>query len=111
MLKISLAAMLGIAIASPAMAGSAGRGLVTNLVVSNVNVITFLVSPRASPPSCQSSTDPNRFAISTTTDTGKAMIALVYSAQARGKQIFVGGTGDCSTWAGMEGVGYLVIED
>ncbi|WP_162789145.1 MULTISPECIES: hypothetical protein [Sphingomonas] len=38
---------------------------------------------------------PNRFAIPSNTDWGKAMIAMILSAQAGGKQVFISRTGIC----------------
>lgn len=55
-----------------------------------------------SPPSC--ATLKNRFVINPATDSGKAQIAVIVSALARGSTITIQGSGACDLWPDTESI-------
>ena len=54
------------------------------------------------PPACATQT--GRFAVNSTTDAGKAQIAIVLSALARGATVWIQGSGACDVWPDTETV-------
>lgn len=98
--------------ASPAGAGQASWGLPYGIIASEGNVVLFYTNgARTDPPTCPYPLQTQRFAIPATTDAGKAMISVLLTAHARGKRVFVNGTGNCNTWGDSEGVNFLQVED
>ena len=70
-------------------------------------VIFWLASPqRTGYPACVQ-TAPNRYAIPTNTDAGKAMIATLLTAYAMGYSVIVTGNGTCSVWGDAETVHWI----
>lgn len=109
-MKRLLLGLFLISAGTPALAGDAGAGLPLNIIVSEGGAVLFnVVENRTSAPAC--ATDPNRFSMPTNTDYGKAMISALLIAQARGKKVFVHGTGNCNVFTSTESVGYIVVED
>jgi hypothetical protein len=45
---------------------------------------------------------PTDWAFDSSTDNGKAMYAMLLSAAAQGKQVYVRGSGDCKDWSDRE---------
>ena len=109
----SLSLLLSAALApAPAAAGQADYGMAVRLIISQANVAFFnSTGTRTNPASCAGPGLQNRWAISLTTDAGKAILAAVMTAQARGKQVWINGTGTCSIWPDTESVDYIIIED
>jgi hypothetical protein len=74
-----------------------GSALYQQAVSTGATTGTFLVyingSVGSTPPACATQT--NRFAMSVTTDVGKAQIAVVMSALARGATVWIQGSGVC----------------
>lgn len=96
--------------ASPANASQAD-GVPIGVLASEYNVVFFsLNGTRSALPSCATS-QPSRFVIDAATDGGRAMISALLTAQARGKRVFVNGTGTCPIFSDTENVNYLQIED
>lgn len=111
-MKRSIILLAALFAASPAAAGYAD-GKPVGITVSEYNVVFFtVVGNRSNPPTnCPATLIPNRFAIPSTTDAGRAMISLLLTAQARGKIVYINGTGNCNTWGDSEGVNYIESQD
>ena len=92
--------------ASSVNAGSSS-GLVTLVMAHVGDVIIFSAGPHQNKPAC--STAGEDWAFSLSTQTGKAMYALILSAQAQGKQINVMGTNTCPAWGDREAPAYVYI--
>ncbi|WP_152569458.1 MULTISPECIES: hypothetical protein [Sphingomonas] len=109
-MKKALLALYALTVSSPALAGTAGSGPPINVLVTQGGPMLFdLPNNRSGAPAC--ATQATRFAIPSNTDWGKAMISIILSAQAAGKQVFINGTGNCSTWGDSEGVDYVMISN
>lgn len=94
---------------SPANAGSAGGPPINIMFAYNSVVFFDVITNRSGAPAC--ATMPTRFAVATNTDSGKAFVTAILTAQARGKTISVSGLGTCSTWADSEDVGLLLLDN
>ena len=103
MKKIIAAALLMLAVASPANAGNAGLGTVSGLISTEFEIQFFNTNgQRAGTPSCVGAGLQPRWAISVGNDAGKTMMAVLLTAIARGKKVAVNGTGTCSIWGDTE---------
>jgi hypothetical protein len=93
-----------------AQAGNA-QGLVSGIFVHTPGVLMFLVGTTInSAPSC--ATRLNQWAISLTDPMGKSLMALLLSAQAQGKQVYVHGyTNTCRDWGDRELPSYAFLID
>jgi hypothetical protein len=60
------------------------------------------------PPTCAQA-ETTRFVINPSTPQGQALVAMALSAQARGANITIFGSGSCDIWGDTESVLYLVI--
>lgn len=90
------------------MAGS-GAGKVMVLRAHAHDVIMFgLSGGHASRPTCAAAVS-DSWALSLSTHTGRAMYALLLSAQAQGKSVQVSGAGDCSAWPDREAPIWIYI--
>jgi hypothetical protein len=71
---------------------------------SNTNALFVNISGTVgqSPPSC--ATQNYRFVVSPATDAGKAQIAVILSALARGATVWIQGTGACDIWPDTESI-------
>ena len=99
-------------IPSTANAGQADFGRPVGIIFTQWNVVLFTTNGvRYNPPTSCANFQVNRFAIPTNTDWGKAMVSMLLTAQARGKRVWINGSGNCNLWGDSEGVDYLVIED
>ena len=87
------------AVTSLAHAGTSS-GLVTVLYVHSGDAVMFGAGPINNRLACSIAGD--EWAFSLTTPTGRAMYALLLSAQAQGKAISVKGNGQCSAWQDRE---------
>lgn len=88
------------------MAGSAA-GRVTQVMVHINDVVFFsLDGEHVNRPACSASP----WSISLTTNTGRAMYALLLSAQAQNQRVTVSGTGDCSAWGDRETAHHIWID-
>ena len=93
-----------------AQAGS-NQGLVSGIFVHTPGILMFQVGTVINGvPSCASGT--KQWAISLTDPMGKSLMALLMSAQAQGKQVFVHGyTNTCRDWGDRELPSYAVLID
>lgn len=57
---------------------------------------------RSGAPSCNTANEGKDWAMSLESEAGRAMYALVLSAHAQGKRIYVTGTGHCDSWGDRE---------
>lgn len=90
---------------APASAGNES-GRIDQLMAHPGDVVMFsLDGEHLNKPAC--STEP--WALSLSTHTGRAMYALLLTAQAQGKQVYVQGAGDCSSWGDREAPLYIWI--
>ena len=97
-------------ILSTAQAGST-QGLVSGIFVHTPGVLMFQVGTAINnAPSCASGT--KQWAISLTDPMGKSLMALLLSAQAQGKQVYVqGNTNTCRDWGDRELPSYAILID
>ncbi len=108
------ARILGLVMASMAVAGSAQAGVAlsatiiglsissaTNLQGQSGFVIVYLSGTESNPPGCQTSSIP-AFAVNAGTTAGAAIIAQLIATQAQGRAISVTGTGECTLTPGIE---------
>jgi hypothetical protein len=96
--------------ANSAFAGDS-NGLVSR--ISQYEGITmFTAGTHNNKPSCQISNNGGEaWAISVYSAHGKAMLALIMSAQAQGKRMQVWGDSSCSTWYSLETAASVEITD
>jgi hypothetical protein len=92
------------ALAGSANAGSS-TGTVTQIMVVTGDVVTFSAGVHQGKPACSTAADD--WALSLTTASGKAMYALLLSAQSQGKPITVLGTQACTAWPDRETPQYI----
>jgi hypothetical protein len=92
-------------ICSTAHASEAGPGQISNLIVVENGTVLFNQSgSRTTPPGCQASTTPKRWAFNGTTPAGQAMLSLLLRAYATSKTVLIFGTGTCTAWSDTENV-------
>lgn len=93
---------------SPAHAGRSA-GQVTQIIAHEGDVVMFSSGFHQDKPLC--STVGEDWALSLSTQAGKAMYALVLSAHAQGKPINVIGSGTCAAWGDREAPRYVYISE
>jgi hypothetical protein len=85
------------------------QGLVSNLFIHTPGVLMFKAGSINGTPPCNTN---NQWAISLSTTEGKPFLALLLSAQAQGKQVYVQGyTNSCRDWGDRELPSYIVLID
>lgn len=95
--------------ASPAFAGSASGGKVTQLVSANTSFGFVTNGTRSAVPTCASGA-PNQWVIDMSTPAGQGMAATVLTAFSLGKTVDIQGSGACSTiQPNVEAVQYVVV--
>ena len=101
-------AALSMLVADAAYAGSS-TGLVGVLRAHTnaPNIITFSAGTNVGKPACSVIGD--EWALSLSTDGGRAMYSLLLMAKAAGLTVTVIGTSACSAWADRETPGYIEI--
>lgn len=92
-------ALFAVFTAGSANAGSS-TGLVTALKVHTGDVVMFAAGSIGQRAACGVAGD--EWAISLNTPTGKAIYALLLSANAQGKQVLVTGSNACNAWSDRE---------
>ena len=100
-------AIMGLCTATSGVASTAAQGYV--LAITQLREGPFIFGQsgdRTAQPSCSTL---NRWAVDTSTDAGKAMVAIILSAYSMRKQIVIQGTGDCSVWFDSEAIQYLHV--
>ncbi len=111
-MKRSVFVLTAMLVASPVSASNADFSAPYGIITNEYGVVFFHTNgARSALPTCNYPVIANRFVISANTDAGKAMVSLLLTAQARGKRVFVGGTGNCNVWGDTETVSHLQVED
>ncbi len=91
-----------------AYAGSS-QGFVSNIIVHQPGVLMFGAGAFNNSPACNVS---GQWAISVVDPMGKSFLAILLSAQAQNKQVYVHGyTQTCRDWGDRELPSYIVILD
>lgn len=107
----ALAAALVVAAPTVAQASSGSGGYISNVLYTiNGGHIYFAQSgPRTAVPACGAG-DATRWAMDPSTPSGQAGIAIVLTAYALHKQVYIGGTGNCATASpDAESIFYLYV--
>ncbi|PXA74392.1 hypothetical protein DMC25_25360 [Caulobacter sp. D4A] len=105
------AAAIFVSGASTAQASVAQAGTVYKITITDTGVVYFWQrGTRDAQPSCSASF-PGRWAFSTNTLSGQAMLALLLSANASAKPVVVAGKGVCDVAGDTESVSYAYIDD
>jgi hypothetical protein len=82
-------------------------GQIKSIVITKNNILIFDSGIKNQPPNCQ--TVPNQWVVDLNTAGGKAIYALILSAQAQGKEVIVVGQNSCAVWPDRETVDHLWI--
>lgn len=107
MFKVILTIFISCVFACNAIAGSS-NGVVSQILVQDVYVM-FVAGDHAAKPAC--STQGEAWAFNSSTPGGKAMYALLLSANAQGKTVNVLGSGNCNDWGDREMPTYIVMNN
>ncbi len=112
LLCLALVAALS-GLATSAQASVAEPGTISEIVSFGDGGIVFFnhSGARTSLPTCNNAVLPQRWAINTSTAAGQARLAVLLSAYAMNKKIWIEGTGSCSLWNDTETVNYFVVKD
>lgn len=90
-------------------AGSAS-GVVRYVTIHSPDIVMFSAGPIGGAPSCASGT--NQWAIKLSDPAGKGFLAILLSAQAQGKSVYVHGySNTCRDWGDRELPTYIAIID
>ena len=113
MKKVLLAIAVAALSATSAVCGYAQNGNIGSIYAEPAYGVILFVSSgsHVSAPSCEASGAPNRWALGVGTAAGQASLQALLTAYALHKQIFIWGTGDCSTWGDTESISYFDIVD
>lgn len=106
--KLCLAVMAVTAI-STASASTSNQGSIGNITVQNGKMFFEQRGSRTAAPTC--STQNYRWVFDAQSPDGQAKAAVLLSAYALHKQIYVSGTGACSDWSDTESVDYIILID
>jgi hypothetical protein len=104
--------LLGLALTTTANASNTNGGLVTNVWGTHSGAVLFDTSGTrgGTIPAC-GAPNPQRFGIDASTVAGQAAVALLMSAQARGKRVWVEGKGTClGIWNDTEEISHFLVE-
>jgi hypothetical protein len=84
-------------------------GLVSNILVHVPGIVMFSAGNISGAPACNAV---NQWAISLSDPMGKGIMAILLSAQAQGKRVYVRGyTNTCRDWGDRELPSYIVMID
>jgi len=94
------------------MAGGTAAGTLHQIVTfpNAVVAVSTNGSRTSAAPACAAA-NPFQFAFDSSTATGKAQLAILLTAYASGKQVIIGGTGDCSVRGDAEALSYFYTND
>jgi hypothetical protein len=106
MFRRVISALSLMVLASSASAGSSS-GIVAGIYANDDDTIIFFAGSHEGKPAC--STVGDSLALSLATPAGRAMYAMLLSAQAQGKSVSVGGTGTCSATPDRESPRYIAV--
>ncbi len=82
-------------------------GKVVRIMVHHGDVVIFDIGAHNDKPDC--STVNNDWALSLSSEKGRAMYALLLSAAAQGQTVSVHGEGVCNAWADRESPKYMYV--
>lgn len=106
---LTVLVFLFLGVCSPSVLAGSGAGKVTFLRAHSSDIIMFgLSGGHVGKPTCATAAS-DSWALSLTTHTGRAMYAMLLSAQAQGKGVQVSGAGGCSAWADREAPTWIYI--
>lgn len=101
----------GVLVSLSLLAGSANAGTSTGpiaMIMAHVgDIVIFDAGSHQGKPACH--TVGEQWALSLATPTGRAMYALLLSAQIQGKSVSVTGSGTCSAWGDRESPLFIII--
>lgn len=107
---MKLSAILGLLAVGASNAASASTGApgrVHNVISHSAGRVFFDHSGvRTERPECAVH---NRWVIDVSSAAGQAMLSVLLTAQAQGKNIVVHGTSSCSTWADTEAIDHITV--
>jgi hypothetical protein len=107
MFRVAVAMTLSLVGVGAEAGSSSGRIIVLMAHVHDI-VIFETAGDHADRPAC--SLGSNQWALSLSTLTGRAMYALLLSAQAQGKEVHVMGSGLCDAWGDRERPLYIFMQ-
>jgi hypothetical protein len=100
-MKLLKALMLALTLSqTSAWAAGSSVGPITVLFVHHGDLLVFAAGANSGKPACSVIGD--EWSVNVSTPTGKAMLAVLLSAQAQGKSVAVGGSGACTAWLDRE---------
>ncbi|MCE1191506.1 MAG: hypothetical protein LWW96_05060 [Acidovorax sp.] len=107
MKKLShIAIIAAFTIFSGASHAGTSTGKVTFMIINSTNYLFFIAGVKTESPTCGNNSE---WAINLGSAQGKALYALLLSAQAQDKTVSVVGNGTCSIWADREDVLYAAV--
>jgi hypothetical protein len=110
MKKLLAVTMLALTMSVPCAASTADFAMPSSLLVQTTGLVFFNTNgTRTTRPTC--ATVPTRFVFDGSTPGGQALLSALQTAIARGKRVFVSGTGNCPLWSDTESVLQLSFED
>lgn len=86
------------------MAAGTSSGKVSMLIINSSNYLFFEVGTKSGSPSCGNN---NQWAVNLNTAIGKSFYAMLLTAQALNKTVYVFGTGTCTNWGDREDALYM----
>jgi hypothetical protein len=96
------------ALSFPAWSSTAYEGELQDTHFMNSGaVLVSTTGSRTSAPSC--STFPGRFAVDSTTPSGRTLVAGLLAAETAGRNVVIVGTGLCDVYADSETIAYFYI--
>jgi hypothetical protein len=106
MMNISkaLATAATLLMATPGLASSSGYGTISTILVLDGKVFFNHTGSRTASPPCATQ---NRWVFNGATSQGQAMLSVLMTAYATGKQIAIDGSGTCPDWGDTETVRYI----
>lgn len=107
MIRIATAMCFTLATLADSASAGSSTGTVAQILVVTGDVVTFSAGSHQGKSACSTTADD--WAFSLTTASGKAMYALLLSAQAQGKSIGVVGTQACTAWPDRETPQYIYL--
>lgn len=108
--KKQLIALIAVATLFGSVHAGTSSGKVTNIFMHAPDVVMFAAGPISGAPSCASGYQ--QWAIKLSDPAGKGFLAILLSAQAQGKTVYVQGySNTCRDWGDRELPSYIVIID
>jgi len=102
---ISIATATCLLLNTGAHAAGSSSGLVGMMIVNSSNFLFFTAGTKAASPVCGNAND--QWSLNLSTAVGKSTYAMLLSAQAQAKVVYVFGNGTCNGWGDREDVLYV----